>query len=187
MDRSQTLLLPESLEDYVGGQHPVRFLEAFVEGLDLAACGLARTTAADTGRPPFAPGDLLQLYLWGYLNKVRSSRRLELECGRNLELLWLLRKLQPDFQTIADFRKDNAAAFKAVFRQFNLLCRELGLFGGEVVAIDFDQAQGGQQRGAQLYPGEAARGAGAHRRAAKRSSSPRWMRATVRSRGRRGP
>ena len=136
MDRSQTLLLPECLEDYVGVQHPVRFLEAFVEGLDLAACGFARTTAADTGRPPFAPGDLLKLYLWGYLNKVRSSRRLQLECGRNLELLWLLRKLQPDFKTIADFRRDNAAAFKAVFRQFNLLCRELGLFGGELVAID---------------------------------------------------
>ena len=136
MDRSQTLLLPESLEDYVGAQHPVRFLDAFVEGLDLAACGFARTQAADTGRPPFAPGDLLKLYLWGYLNKVRSSRRLELECGRNLELLWLLRKLQPDFKTIADFRKDNAGAFKKVFRQFNLLCRDLGLFGGEVVAID---------------------------------------------------
>ena len=136
MDRSQTLLLPESLEDYVGGQHPVRFLEAFVDGLDLKACGFSRTTAADTGRPPFAPGDLLKLYLWGYLNKVRSSRRLELECGRNLEVLWLLRKLRPDFKTIADFRRDNAAAFKAVFRQFNLLCRELGLFGGELVAID---------------------------------------------------
>ena len=136
MDRSQTLLLPESLEDYVGAQHPVRFLDAFVEGLDLAACGFARTKAADTGRPPFAPGDLLKLYLWGYLNKVRSSRRLELECGRNLELLWLLRKLQPDFKTIADFRKDNAGAFKKVFRQFNLLCRDLGLFGAEVVAID---------------------------------------------------
>ena len=136
MDRSQTLLLPESLEDYVGAQHPVRFLDAFVEGLDLKACGFGRTEAAQTGRPPFAPGDLLKLYLWGYLNKVRSSRRLELECGRNLELLWLMRKLQPDFKTIADFRRDNAGAFKKVFRQFNLLCRDLGLFGGEVVAID---------------------------------------------------
>ncbi len=130
MDRSQTLLLPESLEDYVSPQHPVRFLEAFVEGLDLKACGFERTAAVVTGRPPFAPGDLLKLYLWGYLNKVRSSRRLELECGRNLEVLWLLRKLQPDFKTIADFRRDNAGAFKKVFRQFNLLCRELGLFGG---------------------------------------------------------
>ena len=136
MDRSQTLLLPESLEDYVSAHHPVRLLEAFVVGLDLKACGFGRTVAAETGRPPFAAGDLLQLYLWGYLNKVRSSRWLELECGRNLELLWLLRKLQPDFKTIADFRKENAGAFKKVFRQFNLLCRELGLFGSELVAID---------------------------------------------------
>jgi transposase len=136
MDRSQKLLLPESLEDYVSAQHPVRFLEAFVEGLDLKACGFVRTEAAETGRPPFAPGDLLKLYLWGYLNKVRSSRRLELECGRNLELLWLMRKLRPDFKTIADFRRDNAGAFKKVFRQFHLLCRDLGLFGGELVAID---------------------------------------------------
>ena len=83
MDRSPTLLLPESLEDDLGAQHPVRFLEALVEGLDLKACGLRRTAAADPGRTPFAPGELLQLYLWGYLNKVRSSRRLELECGRN--------------------------------------------------------------------------------------------------------
>ena len=136
VDRSQTLLLPESVEEYVGAEHPVRFLDAFVDGLDLAACGFARTEAADTGRPPFAPADLLKLYLWGYLNKVRSSRRLELECGRNLEVLWLLRKLQPDFKTIADFRRDNAKAFQAVFRQFHLLCRELELFGGELVAID---------------------------------------------------
>jgi transposase len=136
MDRSQTLLLPESLDDYVSAQHPVRFLDAFVEGLDLKGCGFRRSEAAETGRPPFAPGDLLKLYLWGYLNKVRSSRRLELECARNLELLWLMRKLQPDFKTIADFRKDNAGAFKKVFRQFHLLCRDLGLFGAEVVAID---------------------------------------------------
>ena len=136
VDRSQTLLLPESVEEYVDPEHPVRFLDAFVDGLDLAACGFGRTEAADTGRPPFAPADLLKLYLWGYLNKVRSSRRLELECGRNLEVLWLLRKLQPDFKTIADFRRDNAKAFKAVFRQFHLLCRELELFGGELVAID---------------------------------------------------
>ena len=136
MDRSQTLLLPESLDDYVSAQHPVRFLDAFVEGLDLKGCGFRRTEAAETGRPPFAPGDLLKLYLWGYLNKVRSSRRLELECACNLELLWLMRKLQPAFKTLADFRKDNAGAFKKVFRQFHLLCRDLGLFGAEVVAID---------------------------------------------------
>ena len=130
------MLLPESLEDYIAADHPVRFLDAFVEGLRLERCGFARTRAAATGRPPFAPADLLKLYLWGYLNKVRSSRRLEAECGRNLEVIWLMGKLRPDFKTIADFRKDNAGAFKSVFRQFNLLCRELGLFGAELVAID---------------------------------------------------
>lgn len=135
-DRSQGLLLPESLEEYIGRDHSVRFLDAFVDGLDLAQCGFGRTKPADTGRPPFSPGDLLKLYLWGYLNQTRSSRRLERECARNLEVIWLLRKLQPDFKTIADFRKDNAKAFKMVFRQFNLLCRELDLFGRELVAID---------------------------------------------------
>jgi transposase len=136
VDRQQKLLLPESLEEYVGAEHPVRFIDAFVEGLDLGACGFGRAVAAATGRPPYAPGDLLKLYLWGYLNRVRSSRGLERECGRNLEVLWLLGKLAPDFKTIADFRKDNAGAFKAVFRQFGLLCRELGLWGVELVAID---------------------------------------------------
>ncbi len=135
-DRNQGLLLPESLEEYIGGDHPVRFLDAFVDGLDLAGCGFVRTKPADTGRPPFSPGDLLKLYLWGYLNQTRSSRRLERECARDLEVIWLMRKLQPDFKTIADFRKENAKAFKMVFRQFNLLCRELDLFGRELVAID---------------------------------------------------
>src|SRR5258706_6845072 len=136
VDRSQALVLPESFEDYVAKDHPVRFLDAFVDGLRLERCGFARTRPAETGRPPFAPGDLLKLYLWGYLNKVRSSRRLERECARNLEVIWLMRKLRPDFKTIADFRKDNACAFKSVFRAFNLLCRELDLFGAELVAID---------------------------------------------------
>jgi transposase len=135
-DRKQSLLLPESLEDYIAADHPVRFVDAFVDGLDLGRCGFGRTQPRETGRPPFAPGDLLKLYLWGYLNQVRSSRRLERECARNLEVIWLLRKLQPDFKTIADFRKDNTKAFKAVFRQFHLLCRDLDLFGRELVAID---------------------------------------------------
>ena len=136
VDREQSLLLPESLDDYVQAEHPVRFIDAYVESLDLQECGFQRTTAAPTGRPPYAPGDLLRLYIWGYLNRVRSSRGLEAECGRNLEVIWLMRKLKPDFKTISDFRKDNAKAFKAVFRQFGLLCRELGLWGSELVAID---------------------------------------------------
>jgi transposase len=136
VDREQGMLLPESLEDYIAADHPVRFLNAFVDGLDLARCGFERARPAGTGRPPFAPGDLLKLYLWGYLNQTRSSRRLERESVRNLEVIWLMRRLQPDFKTIADFRKDNAKSFKAVFRQFHLLCRDLNLFGGELVAID---------------------------------------------------
>lgn len=136
VDREQTMLLPETLEDYIAADHPVRLIDAFIDGLNLSQCGFARTEPAATGRPPYAPGDLLKLYLWGYLNQTRSSRRLESECTRNLEVLWLMRKLQPDFKTIADFRKDNAKAFKMVFRQFNLLCRELDLFGRELIAID---------------------------------------------------
>jgi len=135
-DRAQTLLLPESLDDYVGQDNPVRFIEAFVEGLDLAEAGFARVTAKQTGRPGYAPADLLKLYIYGYLNRVRSSRRLEAETHRNVEVIWLLRQLKPDFKTIADFRRDNHKAFRPVFRQFVLLCRDLGLFGKELIAVD---------------------------------------------------
>ena len=136
VDREQTMLLPESLEEYVAAEHPVRFIEAFVAGLEVERCGFQRAQPAETGRPGYDPKDLLKLYIWGYLNRVRSSRRLERECLRNLELIWLLRKLAPDFKTIADFRKENASAFKAVFREFGVLCRDLGLWGAELVAID---------------------------------------------------
>jgi transposase len=135
-DRSQTLLLPESLDDYVGPENPVRFIEAFVDGLDLAAAGFARVQAKETGRPGYAPADLLKLYIYGYLNRVRSSRRLEAETHRNIEVIWLLRRLKPDFKTIADFRRDNRNAFRPVFRQFVLLCRQLDLFGRELLAVD---------------------------------------------------
>lgn len=120
----------------MGREAPARFIEAFVEELKLEGLGFKRTQAADTGRPPYHPRDLLKLYLYGYLNRIRSSRRLEAEATRNLELIWLLRGLRPDFKTIADFRKDNRGVFKAVFRQFNLVCRTLNLFGAELVAID---------------------------------------------------
>jgi len=135
-DRSQLLLLPEAVDDYVGADNPVRFIDAFVDGLDLAAAGFARVAPKATGRPGYAPGDLLKLYIYGYLNRVRSSRRLEAECRRNIEVIWLLRTLKPDFKTIADFRADNRAAFKAVFRQFTLLCKRLDLFGRELLAVD---------------------------------------------------
>src|SRR5690348_2059891 len=135
-DRSQMLLLPESLDDYVGPENPVRFIEAFVDGLDLAAAGFGRVAPKVTGRPPYAPGDLLKLYIYGYLNRVRSSRRVEAETHRNIEVIWLLRHLKPDFKTIADFRRDNRNAFRQVFREFVLLCRQLDLFGRELLAVD---------------------------------------------------
>lgn len=135
-ERSQLLLLPEAIDDYVGADNPVRFIDAFVDELDLAAAGFIRVAPKATGRPGYAPGDLLKLYIYGYLNRVRSSRRLEMECHRNIEVIWLLRTLKPDFKTIADFRSDNRAAFRSVFRDFVLLCRRLDLFGRELLAVD---------------------------------------------------
>ncbi|QXI65946.1 hypothetical protein CP157_03738 (plasmid) [Paracoccus marcusii] len=135
-DRSQFLLLPDSVDDYVGPDNVVRFIDAFVDGLDLKAAGFERVQAKSTGRPGYDPADLLKLYIYGYLNRVRSSRRLEVETRRNLEVIWLLRRLTPDFKTIADFRRDNRTAFRQVFREFVVLCRELDLFGRELIAVD---------------------------------------------------
>src|SRR5271163_643174 len=134
--RDQLLLLPEAVDDYVEADNSVRFIDAFVDGLDLAAAGFARVEAKATGRPGYAPGDLLKLYIYGYLNRVRSSRRLERECRCNVEVIWLLGGLRPDFKTIADFRRGNRAAFRGVFRQFVLLCRRLDLYGRELLAVD---------------------------------------------------
>jgi transposase len=136
LDRSQTLLFPERLEDYIAAENPIRFLDAFVGSLELHALDFAKAQCAQTGRPPYDPAVLLKLYLYGYLHRLRSSRLLESECHRNVEVLWLLGKLAPDFKTIADFRKDNLKPLKAVCRQFTLLCRKLELFGGELLAID---------------------------------------------------
>ena len=130
--------MPERIEDYVGTDNLVRFLDAWVDTLDLRALGFAfpKADARGRGAPAYPPGDLLRLYLYGYFHQIRSSRRLEAECGRNLELLWLLRKLTPDFKTIADFRKNNADVFKAVLRQFHQRCRQENLFSGELLALD---------------------------------------------------
>ena len=136
LDRSQTLLFPERLEDYIGPENPVRFLDAFAGSLDLHALGFDKARCAGTGRPPYDPAVLLKLYLYGYLHRVRSSRLLEAECQRNVEVIWLTGKQTPDFKTIADFRKDNLKPLKAVARQFTLLCRKLELFGGELLAVD---------------------------------------------------
>jgi transposase len=136
--RHQPSLLPPRIEDYVGPDNPVRAIESFVCALDLAKLGFrhAERSAEAMGQPPYDPADLLKLYLYGYINQVRSSRRLEREASRNLELIWLLRNLRPGYRTIANFRKENWAALKAVNRGFVLLVRELGLVGGAVVAID---------------------------------------------------
>ncbi len=140
-DRQEVLLFPPSLDEYITEENPVRFIDAFVDHLDLQALGFKRAVAAPTGRPAYHPGDLLKLYLYGYLNRVRSSRLLERETQRNVEVMWLLKKLTPDFKTIADFRKDNLVALRAVCRAFTLLCKELELFGGELVAIDGSKFQ----------------------------------------------
>ena len=135
-DRSQAVLLPQVLDDFVRPDNPVRFLDTFVAQLDLGALGFQRAAPAETGRPGYDPGDPLRLYLYGYLHRIRSSRRLEQETHRNVELMWLLRRLTPDHKTIADFRRDHPHAVRGVCREFTLLCRQLDLFGGEFLAID---------------------------------------------------
>jgi len=135
-DRNQIIMFPESIDEYISDDNSVRVIDAYVEQLDMEKLGFQRTTAPVMGRPPYSPKDLLKLYLYGYLNRVRSSRRLEHEAIRNIEVIWLLKKLKPDFKTIADFRKDNKKALKAVFRDFTKLCDEWNLFGKELVAID---------------------------------------------------
>lgn len=141
-DRSQLLLLPEAVDDYVGPDNAVRFIEAFVDGLDLAVVGFERAAAKETGRPGFDPADMLKLYIYGYINRVRSSRRLEAEAHRNIEVIWLLRCLKPDFRTIAAFRRVNRSAFRRVFREFVILCRQLDLFGRELLAVDGTRIKG---------------------------------------------
>jgi transposase len=135
-DRGQAALLPAAIEDYVMADAPVRVIDAFVDGLNVGELGFGRSTPAATGRPPYHPKDLLKLYIWGYFNEVRSSRRLERECRRNVEAMWLLRRLCPDFKTIADFRRDNGAAIVGTCRTFVMLCREAGLFTARLIALD---------------------------------------------------
>ncbi|MGJ5177032.1 IS1182 family transposase [Bradyrhizobium oligotrophicum] len=135
--REQASLLPPRIEDYVGDDNPVRAIESFVKALDLASLGFRHAKrGVGAGQPPYDPSDLLKLYLYGYINGIRSSRRLEQEAGRNLELIWLLKSLKPGYRTIAKFRKENWQALKATNRSFVLLLRELGLVGGTLVAVD---------------------------------------------------
>jgi transposase len=134
-DRRQEQLLPPTVEEYVGPEAPVRVIDAFVDQLDLKALGFL-SAPSHTGRPPYHPATLLKLYSYGYLQRIRSSRRLEAECTRNLEVIWLTGNLRPDHWTIAAFRREHRGRFKAVLREFNLVCRKLELFGAELVAID---------------------------------------------------
>jgi transposase len=134
--RSQSTLFPERLDDYVAEDNPVRAIEVFVESLDLGKLGFEGVEPEATGRPAYHPAVLLKIYIYGYLNRIQSSRRLERETQRNVELIWLTGKLMPDFKTIADFRKDNGQAIRAVCREFIVLCRQLKLFSEAIVAID---------------------------------------------------
>lgn len=134
--RYQTTLFPEVLDEVISADDPVRVIDAFVDGLDLAELGFSRAVAEEMGRPSYAPGDLLKLYIYGYLHRIRASRRLEAETHRNVQVMWLLNRLTPAFKTIADFRKDHPQAIVGVCRAFIRFCREQSLFGAELLAID---------------------------------------------------
>lgn len=136
LDRGQSTLFPASLDDYVTEDNPVRAVDVFVDGLDLDTLGFVGVRPLETGRPGYHPGVMLKLYIYGYLNRVPSSRRLERECQRNIEMIWLTGQLAPDFKTIADFRKDNGKAIREVCREFVALCRKLDLLVAASVAID---------------------------------------------------
>ncbi len=135
-NRNQRVLFPESLDEFIAGDNPVRVIDAFVESLDVEALGFRHAVLNETGRPPYHPAVLLKLYVYGYLNRIRSSRTLEREAGRNVEVMWLTGKLAPDFKTIANFRRHNRKAIQEVCRAFTAFCRDLDLFSRDLVAID---------------------------------------------------
>src|SRR5215475_14439620 len=147
------MLLPECLDDFVGEDNPVRVVDAFIEELDLAVLGLAGIVPEATDRPSYHPATLLKIYLYGYLNQVQSSRRLERETRRNLEVMWLTGRLTPDFKTIADFRRDNGEAIRAACRSFVTLCRQLELIGGGMVALDGSRFRAVNTRDKNYTPG----------------------------------
>ena len=134
--RSQTFLLPKTIEEYVAPDNPIRFIDAYVDTLDMEKLGFTHSTPKDLGRPSYNPKDLCKLYLYGGLNHIRSSRKLERECKTNLEAMWLLKGLAPDFKTIADFRKDNPLAIAAIFREFGAFLKNLSLYGAKQVSVD---------------------------------------------------
>ena len=135
-DRTQSTLLPELLDEYITEENPVRVIDLFVDGLDLKSLGFEGVIPADTGRPAYHPAVLLKLYVYGYLNRIQSTRRLETEALRNVELMWLITRLAPDFKTIANFRRENGKAIRKVCAQFIELCRQMNLFTEAMVAVD---------------------------------------------------
>jgi transposase len=153
-DRNQATLLPEYLDDYIAEDNAVRAVDAFVEELDLQALGFEGADPAITGRPSYHPAVLLKLYIYGYLNRIASSRRLEREAQRNVELMWLTGRLAPDFKTIADFRRDNGTGVRNVCRRFVQLCRELKLFSQAIVAIDSSKFKAVNSRDRNFTPGK---------------------------------
>jgi transposase len=153
-DRSQITLLPECLDDYIAEDNPVRAVDAFVDELDLKELGFAGADPASTGRPAYHPAVLLKLYIYGYLNRIASSRRLEREAQRNVELMWLTGRLAPDFKTIADFRRDNGDGIRNVCRRFVQLCRDLKLFTQAIVAIDSSKFEAVNSRDRNFTPGK---------------------------------
>jgi transposase len=136
LNRGQTLIFPDTLEEYVDKENPVRFIDAFIDSLNLQKLSFTHSIPNELGRPSYDPKDLLKLYIYGYLNQVRTSRKLEHECHRNIEVIYLMKKLTPDFKTIADFRKDNVDCIKGVFREFVKFCMGLDLYGAKLIAID---------------------------------------------------
>ena len=162
--RGQATLFPERLDDFVAEDNPVRVIDVFVEELELRDLGFTRVDPLDTGRPAYHPAVLLKLYIYGYLNRVQSSRRLERETQRNVEVMWLTERLTPDHKTIADFRKDNGKAIRKVCREFIDVCRRLELFSESVVAIDGSKFKAVNNRDRRTTP--------------RRSSSGVWSRST---------
>jgi len=153
-DCSQVTLLPECLDDYIGQDNPVRVVDAFVEELDLRDLGFESAEPAVTGRPSYHPAVLLRIYIYGYVNRIQSSRRLEREAQRNVELMWLTGRLAPDFKTIADFRRANGAGIRNVCRRFVMLCRDLKLFSQAIVAIDSSKFKAVNSRDRNFTPGK---------------------------------
>ena len=156
-NREQGMLFPEHLADFVDEDNPVRVVDAFVGALDLGNLGFAGVLPAATGRPSYHPSALLKIYIYGYLNRVHSSRRLEREAKRNIEVMWLTGRLVPDFKTIADFRRDNGAAIRGVCRQFVMLCRQIGLVHDTLIAIDGSKFKAVNNRDKNFTPAKMAR------------------------------